>query len=471
MSLYDVLIINGYVVDPGSDMEGYYDIAISNGKIEKIAEHIGTTKAREVINVEGNCVIPGIVDLHTHMSGEIGGRYAHKMVAEVGITTTLDMAGPIESSIDMAARYGTGINVACVHMVRGNVTIKGEDPGQREINNFFEKTLKAGAIGCKILGGHYPLTSEASARIIQVANERQVYVALHAGTKSTGSNIDGFLEAVKLAEGKALHIAHINSYCRGQVRDALNEAEQALQVLVDNPNITSEAYISPFNGTSGKCVGGIPESNVTKNCLRAGGYECNEQGMEEAILRGWSHVNIPEGGRTVLKIGPEASAYWRDNATDVNVSFPINPFDARVRIATARRTDGSFVVDSISTDGGGIPRNVIVDMGLSLVRLKALTLREFAAKTSLNSARILGLKSKGHFGLGMDADITVVNLESQKAVMSFVCGKTIMYKGLVIGNGANFITTPTGEKAIKNAGLNPIVVNVAESDFYTRLKK
>ena len=187
MNTYDLLIKNGYVIDPGSKLEGCYDIAVANGKIEKIAEHIDGTKADEIFEAEGNFDIPGKIDLHPHKSGDFGGCYAHKMAAEVGVTTTLDMAGPIESSVEMAARYGTGINVACIHMVRGDVTIKGEDPGQGAIREFLDKALKAGAIGCKLLGGHYPLTAEATARIIEVANERQVYVGIPARISTASS--------------------------------------------------------------------------------------------------------------------------------------------------------------------------------------------------------------------------------------------------------------------------------------------
>lgn len=471
MSSYDLLIKNGYVVDPGSNLEGCYDVAIVNGKIEKIAANMDSTKAEEIVDAEGNCVIPGIIDLHTHMSGDFGGRYAHRMAAEVGVTTVLDMAGPIESSVEMAAKYGTGINVACIHMVRSNETIQGEDPSNAAIRNFLDKALESGAIGCKILGGHYPLTPEASARIIDMANERQVYVAFHVGTKNTGSNIDGFLEAIDLAKGKALHIAHINSYCRGQIRNAREEAEDAIKALIANPNITSESYISPFNGTSGKCSKGVPESNVTKTCLMVGGFDPTEAGMAKSILNGWTHVNVPEGGRIVLKVGDGALAYWQANNTDAAVSYPINPFEPRVRLATAKRPDGSFVVDAISTDGGGIPRNVIIDLGLSLVKLNGLSLREFASKTSLSPARILGLTTKGHFAVGMDADITIMNPETQHAVMSFVVGKPVLHKGLVVGKGTNFITTAAGEAAIRKVGLKPIVINLAKSAFYTKLRK
>ena len=39
-----------------------------------------------------------------------------------------------------------------------------------------------GSLGIKLLGGHYPLTSEATARAIEVANQKKAYVAFHAGS-------------------------------------------------------------------------------------------------------------------------------------------------------------------------------------------------------------------------------------------------------------------------------------------------
>ena len=63
------------------------------------------------------------------------------------------------------------------------------------------------SLGDQTLGGHYPLTSEATARAIEVANQKKAYVAFHAGSLAKGSNIEGFLEAVELANGNCLHMA------------------------------------------------------------------------------------------------------------------------------------------------------------------------------------------------------------------------------------------------------------------------
>ncbi|HWU40789.1 MAG TPA: amidohydrolase family protein, partial [Candidatus Acidoferrum sp.] len=178
--------------------------------------------------------------------------------------------------------------------------------------------------------------------------------------------------------------------------------------------------------------------------------------------------NLEAGGRVVLGTGKAAREYWRERGTDTTVSFNVNPAEPRLRLATAKRPSGQFVVDCISTDGGGIPRNVIVDMGLSLVTLQALALAEFVRKTSTNPARILGLKHKGHFGEDADADITVLDLARQKAVMGISNGQLIMYQGHVCGKGGGFITTAKGAAAVREKGLQPIVVDLADSAFYHR---
>jgi hypothetical protein len=126
-------------------------------------------------------------------------------------------------------------------------------------------------------------------------------------------------------------------------------------------------------------------------------------------------------------------------------------------------------VDCIGTDGGGIPRNVIVSMGLSLVKLQALSLEEFVVKTSRNPAKILSLQNKGHLSEGADADVTVVDLERQRPVAVICNGSVIMYKGFVCGKGARFITTPEGKADVSAAGLEPLVIDPAKTPFLNRL--
>ena len=463
---YDLLLKNGLVVDPTTQREGIMDLAIRGGQIVEVAPDLDPTQARELFDTTGLYVVPGIVDLHVHASSWLGGRFAHKMLARAGVTTALDMSGPIEGVLDTARDYGVGLNLACINYVRPGHTVTGEDPDENELCNLLEKCLAHGAIGLKILGGHYPLTPEATARAIAVANRCKAYIAFHAGSKKTGSNIEGFLEAVALAQGHSLHIAHINSYCRGLTRPYMCEAEEAVAALIANPKIRSESYLSPVNGTSAKCSGGVPESLVTQKCLAIGGFAVSEAGMEEAILAGWAQINVETGGEVILATGPEAVAYWRQNETNTTVGFKVNPPEPRVRLATAKRPSGGFVVDCISTDGGGIPRNVIAEMGLALVKLQALTMQEFVTKASYNPARILGLVNKGHFREGADADVTVLDLTTQQPVMAIANGQVIMHKGFVCGTGGHIVTTAAGAGYVREKGLTPLVVDLASSGFY-----
>ncbi len=465
---YSCLLKNGTVVDPVSNLNAVCDIAITDGKIAEISVDIDPTLAQEVFDVRGMFVVPGIIDLHMHASAWLGGKFGHKMMAQVGVTTALDMSGPLESVLDIAGEHGVGLNIACIEYVRPGHTVSTADPSESELQDFLARTMSHGSLGFKLLGGHYPLTPEATARTIEVVNKNKAYVAFHAGTLQNGSNINGFLEAVDLAGGNSLHIAHVNSYCRGQVRDYMAETEEAIAALEKNPNISCESYLSPLNGTSSKCSNGIPESLVTQKCLATGGFPATEDGLEQAMLAGWAQLNVEAGGKMVLATGEEAVAYWRSRGTDGTISFSVNPPEPRIRLATAKRASGSFVVDCISTDGGGIPRNVIVEMGLALVKLQALTMPEFVQKTSVNPARILGLSNKGHFSLGADADITVLDVDSQSAFMSMVAGKVIMYRGYVCGRGSKIVTTKAGEKYVREKGLQPIVVELAESAFYRR---
>jgi hypothetical protein len=79
------------------------------------------------------------------------------MMAEVGVTTALDMSGPIDSVLDIARDHGVGLNIACIEAVRPGQTVQTADPGPAELRALLDGSLRKGAFGFKILGGHYPL--------------------------------------------------------------------------------------------------------------------------------------------------------------------------------------------------------------------------------------------------------------------------------------------------------------------------
>lgn len=457
--MFDLLLKNARVVDPLNGIDAVMDVAVENARIAAV-EHNCSGAAKETIDLTGLVLQPGIIDSHVHLGEMWGSPFGPRMLAMNGVTTCLDMAGPLENILDDVPKYGAGINMAILQFASPPFTFKNTTPSKAEMETLIDTSLEEGALGVKLLGGHYPLTPEVSSLLIKTALERRAYVAWHAGTTAHGSNIEGMIEAVEMADGYPLHLAHINAYCRGAIKNDLQETDIAIELLKKNPNIFCESYISPKNGTRLTCgPDGKIQSKVTGNCLRHFGFSEDRDGVRAALLSGKAFVVYDAGGYSDLVTGEEALRRWEAADSDVGGSFNINPPLPRIALAQAKRDDGSFVVDAISTDGGCIPRNVILSQGLSLVKLDVLTLSEFAQKTSLNPARMLRLTTKGHLSVGADADITVYDLATQTPKASFVAGRKVLFDGRVCAAGAAVICTERGQKAIEARGMKAIVVD------------
>ena len=457
--MYDLLLRGAHVVDPLNGVNGIADVAVADGKNAAVGRDLEGA-AREVIDLTGLVLQPGIIDSHVHLGSMWGSPFGPKMLAMNGVTTCLDMAGPLDDILDNVPEYGAGFNTAILQFASPPFTFKTNAPSKQEMIDLIDASLEGGALGVKLLGGHYPLKPDVSSTLIKTALERRAYVAWHAGTSEHGSNIEGMIEAVEMADGYPLHLAHINAYCRGAIKNDIEEAKTAIELLKKNPNIFCESYISPKNGTRLTCdAEGKIQSKVTGNCLRHFGFSEDRDGVRKALLAQKAFVVYDAGGYSDLCTGEEGLKRWEAAGSDVGGSFNINPPIPRILLAQAKRDDGAFVVDAISTDGGCIPRNVIISQGLSLVKLDVLTLSEFAQKTSLNPARMLRLTTKGHLSVGADADITVYDYATQTPKASFVEGRKVLWNGGIVAKGATVICTEHGRRAIEARGLKAVTVD------------
>ena len=455
--MHDLVLTGGHLLDPANNLDGPAGLAIRDGKISEVGRV--TTGARQTIDVSGQFILPGVIDTHTHLSRHFGAAEGHQMVAETGVVTALDLAGSFDDLAQALTGGGAGLNVAFLHPLIPGSTVSSKDPATPEITAALDHALAAGALGIKLLGGHYPLTPDATARAMSAAAARRCYVAFHVGTTQTGSDIRGLAEALDLAAGRRIHVAHVNSYCRGQeTGDPVAEALHAIDLLHAHPSAVSESYLSVYNGTSARCADGVPTSGVTRTCLRLGGYAQIEDGMVAAIRAGYARIHHIADGRVALSPPETGLRAWRAQGTDAGVSFPVNHIPSAVLLATARH-EGRFVIHGLSTDGGAIPRNFLVRHGLMLVQMGAWTLRDFVVKASVNPARMLGIPTKGHLAQGADADVTVVDLERGRATWSVAGGRVVLAEGRVAGRGGTFITTPKGVAAIGSKGLRYSVIH------------
>ena len=454
-----ILIKNARVVDPLNGIDGICDVLTENGTVSRVEPGL-CAAAQRVIDAEGLVLMPGIVDMHTHIRTIWGSSHAQRMLARAGVTTTLDMSGPLDNILDTIPEAGAGLTIGVLQQANAPFTLTTNRPDASEIDAMIERSLTEGALGIKLLGGHFPMDLDVCRAFVRRANDKNAWVAWHAGNSTHGSDIEGCLDAIEAADGRFLHLAHVNSYCRGQIADSAEEALRAVAALKANPNCVSESYLSDLNGTRLTCEEGLPLSRVTRTCLRKLGFAETEAGLEDALLQNAVGVIYDNGHASELLYGAAARDYWRSEKTVTSGSFSVNPAASRLLLAEAKREDGTFVVDAISTDGGAYPRNVILEKGLLLVAFGALTMKEFVQKASLNPARLLRLAGKGHLSAGADADITVFDPLRREAVYTIARGRLIMEKGTVLGRGSHVLCTERGSAALAARGLSHTVIDL-----------
>ena len=96
---YDLLLNDGFVIDPANGINGHRDVAIAGGKIAAVAEQIDPSQARRVLDVKGLFVTPGLIDLHAHVFSTTGiaGAWAGDLSVQAdalsfrtGVTTLVD---------------------------------------------------------------------------------------------------------------------------------------------------------------------------------------------------------------------------------------------------------------------------------------------------------------------------------------------------------------------------------------------
>jgi dihydroorotase len=64
---YDLLLKGGHVIDPKNQIDSKMDVAISDGKIAKVSKNIAVSQSKKLIDATGLFVVPGLIDIHTHV--------------------------------------------------------------------------------------------------------------------------------------------------------------------------------------------------------------------------------------------------------------------------------------------------------------------------------------------------------------------------------------------------------------------
>jgi dihydroorotase len=65
--MYDLVIKGGRLIDPAQGIDAPRDVAFQDGKVAAVDSAIDAGQARETLSAAGKLVVPGLIDLHTHV--------------------------------------------------------------------------------------------------------------------------------------------------------------------------------------------------------------------------------------------------------------------------------------------------------------------------------------------------------------------------------------------------------------------
>src|SRR5580704_2368419 len=397
---YDIVLENGRVMDPESNLDAVRNVGIRGGKIAAVSE--SPLQGRAVVDVRGLVVTAGFIDLHSH--GQTPENYGFK--ARDGVTTALELeVGVNPVSAWYAAREGRALinfgatsghipaRMAVMHdsgqlLPRDTAVNNTTTPEQtRQIYELVRQGLDEGALEIGMGIAYVPKTSRQEIlELFQLAAERRVPIYVHmrnAGPVEPGA-IDALQEmlADAAATGAAVHIVHITSMGLRETPLLLGMIEGARRRGMD---VTTEAY--PY--TAGMTNLG--------SAIFADGWQGRQGGITFGDLQ-WAAT----GERLT------AASFARYRRQGGMVAIHSIPEDI-VKLAIGNPLV-MIASDGILENGKGHPRAAgcfTRVLGRYVREQRALTLMEALRKMTLAPADRLGIHSKGRIAVGADADLAV----------------------------------------------------------------
>ena len=296
---YDVVINQGRVIDPETQLDAIRNIGINGNTIAVVTD--APLQGKKTIDAKGLIVGPGFIDLHVHTMNVP----SFWMQAFDGVTTALELeAGgfPIKKAYALAAslklplNYGFAASWAAARMsVADNISIDKFDGSFESASKYFgwpkwsklltpeksaqvvsliEQEIIDGGLGIGVVTGYAPQTNrEEYLALGNLAAKYDVPTFNHLRTKNTeepNGAVEGFLEGIGIAAatGSRFHIHHINSTAIRKITSVIPMIEKAQGVKL---RITTEAYPwgagSTVIGTPFLSPSQLPLLNITSSSI------------------------------------------------------------------------------------------------------------------------------------------------------------------------------------------------------------
>ena len=404
-AVYDLVILNGRVVDPESKTDAVRNLGISNGTIKIITSN--TLRGRTTIDARGLVVSPGFIDLHQHGQDEENYRFK----AMDGVTTALELevgTGDVDAWYAQREQktlinYGVSAGHLAARMAAMHESIKflptgdaahraATDAEIAEMKQHLEDGLKRGAVA---VGFGIQYTPNASRwEILEMFRVAARYGASchvhmrHAGVKEPGSSVQALEEAISAAAitGAPLHVVHIHSTGGPATPKLLQMIGEAKSRGLD---VTTECY--PY-------IAGMTD---IKSAIF-------DEGWQEVFGIDYKDLQWAATGERLTK---ETFEKYRQ------VGGMVAVFSMTEEIVTAAIKSPLTMIasDGILENGKGHPRTAGTYsriLGRYVREQGALTLMEALTKMTLMPAqrlerRVPSMKNKGRIRAGADADLTI----------------------------------------------------------------
>ena len=417
---YDVVIINGRVIDPESGLDAIRSLGIRAGRIEAIVA--GKLRGRDTIDATNLVVAPGFIDLHAHWQAPP----SYDLMALDGVTTALELEGgayPVEPwYAERAGRARINFGASVSHgRVRARVlsdtsataralaaarspqdslvASRPEAYGKatrdqiRRLESLIDEGLSAGGLGIGFGLAYTPGSSrEEIYRLFSLGARRHVTSFVHTrggGEDHSGGMMDSMQELIAdvATTGASLHFVHITSSSQRQTPLALELIDSARARGLD---ITTEMY--PYEAAS---------TNIRAPIF--------DPGFRERLGIDYGDLLWPATGE---RLTAETFERYRRTGGPV-VAFVVPPEALRaalIHVGVMIASDGVELVR-----GQGHPRGVGTNarvLGRYVRDEKLLTLTEAIRKMTLLPAKRLEswvpqMKKKGRIKVGADADIAI----------------------------------------------------------------
>ena len=408
---YDLVLQGGRVMDPASGLDSVRSIGITAGKIAAISAK--PLQGTEVIDVSGQVVSPGFIDLHAH--GQTTSDM--ELQAQDGVTTALELevgVYPVDpwyrsregksplnfgaTVSHIAARFFVfhGIEVGHWPVNRAMVAKLGPMPAganeaatdaqTEQLGGAIRQGLADGALGVGFGINYSPGATPAEIEaMFAVAAEKKVPVFVH--TRAFG--IGAIREAIGAAKktGASLHVVHVGSSAGPDLPAALALIDSARAAGQD---LTTEVY--PYTAASTMLESALFNPGWQKNL----GIDYPDLGWAatgERLTKATFDKYRKEGGWVIIYM-------MKDEFIDQAIAHP------GVMIAS----DGvPFVNGTGHPRGAGTFARVL---GHYVREKKTLGLMEALGKMTILPARRVeavapAMREKGRIAVGADADITV----------------------------------------------------------------